>query len=157
MKIRLIWIGRTRADYLRTGFAEYEQRLKRYADFSICELPDLKRAKNLSTAEIKTREGRRLLDECQAGNWLVLLDEGGRSFGSVGFAKQLDRWATHGRSRIDFVIGGAYGFSEAVYRRADFKLSLSAMTFSHQMVRLIFAEQLYRAFSILRNQPYHHE
>lgn len=127
-----------------------------YCQFEIVTIPALKQSGQLSHQELKAREGELLLKNIADKNWVVVLDEQGQTSDSIGFAKTIEKWSVSGKSSIDFVIGGAFGFSEAMYQRANAKISLSAMTFSHQLVRLIFMEQLYRAFTILKNEPYHH-
>lgn len=155
MKIRLIWTGKTADAYLDEGIAIYQNRLKHYCRFEIQTLPDIKNAKSLSKEELKEREGKQLLDALGPQDILVLLDEGGKMCTSPQLADFVQKLLNRGGT-IVFVIGGAYGFSAEVYNRADAKVSLSPLTFSHQMVRLIFAEQLYRAFTILKGEPYHH-
>lgn len=156
MNITLIVVGRTVEKYLQTGEAEYEKRLKHYTKFNMEVIPELKNAKNLSTEQIKSTEGELILQKLTTSDHVVLLDENGKLKGSVEYANWLQGVMNRGVKRLVFVVGGAYGFSEDVYRRANEKLSLSPMTFSHQMVRLIFIEQLYRAHTILSGQPYHH-
>ena len=158
MKVSLIVIGKTDASYLSDAITEYKNRLVHYIPFEMLVIPDIKNVKNLSENQQKEKEGELILKALQPGDCLVLLDEHGRKCRSVEFASWLqDRMARGGGSDIVFVVGGAYGFSPEVYARADWKISLSDMTFSHQMVRTIFAEQLYRAFTIIRGEPYHHE
>lgn len=157
MKITLLVIGKTSFAYLEEGIDLYRKRLDRYTTFDVRVLPDVRGAKKMSAEELKKREGETLLKELDGGDLLFLLDERGKHRGSVGFAEWLERQLTSGKRRIVFAVGGAYGFSEAVHARADGKLSLSKMTFSHQMVRVFFLEQLYRAFTILRGEPYHNE
>ncbi|NJK84326.1 MAG: 23S rRNA (pseudouridine(1915)-N(3))-methyltransferase RlmH [Saprospiraceae bacterium] len=156
MKVELWVVGKTNFTYLSEGIALYEKRLKHYLQFELVVLPDVKVSKKESTIQVKTKEGKALLDKCQESDYLVLLDDKGSQFTSEAFATQLERYLQMSVKRIIFVIGGAYGFSEALYQRANAQLSLSKMTFSHQMVRLIFVEQLYRAMTILKNEPYHH-
>lgn len=135
----------------------YSSRLKHYVNFDVVEIPELKNVSALSKEQIKEREGELILKHIKANDSLVLMDERGREYRSIQFAAMLeDRMIRGGRDMV-FVIGGAYGFSEEVYSRADDKISLSKMTYSHQLVRTIFAEQLYRAFTIIRGEPYHHE
>lgn len=157
MKIQLLLIGKTDSDYLSTGIELYRKRLVRYNPFEILALPDLKNAKSLSIDELKIKEGELLLKNIEPNAHVVLLDDKGRTYSSSNFARHLQGLFNRPLKSIVFVVGGAYGFSEAVYQRANEQLSLSAMTFSHQLVRLLFAEQLYRAFTILHNEPYHHE
>ncbi|BDS12500.1 23S rRNA (pseudouridine(1915)-N(3))-methyltransferase RlmH [Aureispira anguillae] len=157
MKAELWVIGNTSFPYLKEGTAIYEKRLKHYLPFEYHTIPDVKNAKNLSKEQLKTKEGTLLLKKLDKGDWLILLDEGGKEFTSLKFATYMENMLQQSHKRIIFVIGGAYGFSPAVYQRANAKISLSKMTFSHQMVRLFVLEQLYRAMTILRNQPYHHQ
>ena len=150
-------MGRTDVPWVRTGLDNYMGRLKHYASFELVEIPELKNVSALTKDQIKQKEGEQILRCVKPGAALVLLDEHGREFRSVEFAAWLgDRLARDPRDLV-FAVGGAYGFSAEVYERAEGKISLSKMTFSHQMVRTIFAEQLYRAFTIMRNEPYHHE
>ena len=157
MKILLLVIGKTDAAYIRAGIEEYEKRLTRYVPYEIKVLPDVKNSKNMSETLQKEKEGEMLLGELQGTDFIVLLDENGKQYSSVGFSEFLAQKMLNGTKRLVFVIGGPYGFAEAVYKRANDKISLSKMTFSHQMVRMIFAEQLYRAMTIMRGEPYHHE
>ncbi|MEM1322190.1 MAG: 23S rRNA (pseudouridine(1915)-N(3))-methyltransferase RlmH [Bacteroidota bacterium] len=157
MQTELWMVGKTRFAYLDEGVGLYEKRLQHYLSFQMRVIPDLKNSKNLSMAQIKEKEGKEILRLLDKGHHLVLLDERGKSMSSTGFASFMERSLQGSHKRLVFLIGGAYGFSEAVYQRANAKLSLSSMTFSHQMVRLFFIEQLYRAMTILRNEPYHHD
>jgi 23S rRNA (pseudouridine1915-N3)-methyltransferase len=150
-------VGKTDSKEVDALVANYSKRLSHYVRFGITYLPDLRNTKNLSEAQQKSGEGELILGSVQPSDCVVLLDEGGKEFRSVAFAEWIERKMASGLRRLVFVIGGPYGFSEAVYGRADAKISLSQMTFSHQIVRAIFAEQLYRAFTILRHEPYHHE
>lgn len=156
MKTTLILVGRT-ADKLYTeGIADYAQRVGHYMPFEVKVIPELRNNKNMSEQQQKDKEGELILKNIEAKDYVVLLDEHGRQFRSIEFARWVGGRQQAGQP-LTFVIGGPYGFSEAVYQRADFKISLSPMTFSHQMVRLIFVEQLYRACTIMRGEPYHHE
>lgn len=157
MKTCLLVIGKTDAAYVREGIDEYEKRLRRYIPYEMKVLPDVKNAKNMGESLQKEKEGEMILEQLQVTDLVVLLDEKGRQYTSVEFSDFLAQKMLGGVKRLVFVIGGPYGFSEAVYRRANDKLSLSRMTFSHQMVRMIFAEQVYRAMTILKGEPYHHE
>lgn len=157
MKVCLLVIGKTDAAYLRSGIEEYEKRLSRYLPYEMKILPDVKNARNLEEEVQKEKEGKMLLEEMQRTDWVVLLDDKGRQQSSLEFSNYLAQKMLGGIKRLVFVIGGPYGFSPAVYQRANEKLSLSKMTFSHQMVRLIFVEQLYRGMTILKGEPYHHE
>lgn len=156
MQIELIVIGKTNASYLQQGIEEYVGRLKHYIPFTLSVIPDIKNVKSLSKEQIKTKEGELILKTVDKSDVLVLLDENGKQFTSVEFSKNIQQHMLSGRKRVVFVIGGAYGFSADVYNRANTKNALSKMTFSHQMVRLIFVEQLYRALTILKGEPYHH-
>ena len=156
MKIVLIVIGKTAASYLREGIADYEKRLKYYITFEYRELPDVKNVQNLSEEQLKEKEGSLLLKQLGASDELILLDEHGKQFSSKKWAVYLEHKMLHNTKTLVFAIGGAYGFSNAVYKKASDKLSLSSMTFSHQMVRMIFLEQLYRAYTIIKGEPYHH-
>ncbi len=156
MKVTLLLVGKTAFAYLNEGISIYVERLKRYCTFNLVEIPELKSAGALSEEQIRAKEGELILRSVKPSDELVLLDERGKSFDSVSWARHLEQKALHSSRDTVFVIGGAYGFSKAVYDRADDMLSLSRMTFSHQMVRLIFLEQLYRAFTIIKGEPYHH-
>jgi 23S rRNA (pseudouridine1915-N3)-methyltransferase len=157
MKITLLTVGKTDRDWVRQGLDIYVSRLKHYIPFSIVEIPELKNVSALSKDQIKVKEGELILKNLRPTDDVILLDERGKEYSSMELAKIIqDKMAYDGRD-IVYVIGGAYGFSDAVYSRANSKMSLSRMTFSHQMVRAIFAEQIYRAFTIMRGEPYHHE
>lgn len=155
MKINLLFTGKTKIPYIDQGVSDYFNRLKHYIPIEILIIPDLKNSKNLSEKEIKKKEGENILKVLPANNFVVLLDERGKEYGSVDFSRFINIKLNESKD-LCFVIGGAYGFSEAVYKKANTKISLSKLTFSHQMIRMIIAEQLYRAFTILRNEPYHH-
>jgi 23S rRNA (pseudouridine1915-N3)-methyltransferase len=155
MKVELWAIGKTNEKYLDTGIDIYLKRLKHYLPFQFTILPDIKNAGKLKAVQLKEKEGEVILKNIRSEDFLILLDEKGKTFSSVRFARFLEQKFALSKKRMIFVVGGAFGFSEAVYQRADAKLSLSDMTFSHQMVRLFFVEQLYRAMTILRNEPYH--
>ena len=157
MNIELIVVGKTDLKEVDALVSMYSKRLSHYIRFGITYLPDLRNTKNLSEAQQKSGEGEMILAALQPSDCVVLLDEGGKEFRSVAFAEWIERKMASGLRRLVFIIGGPYGFSEAVYGRADAKISLSQMTFSHQIVRAIFAEQLYRTFTIIRHEPYHHE
>ena len=156
MHIRLITVGRTDIPWVKQGLETYASRLSHYVNFETEEIPELKNVSALTRGQIKEKEGALILKALPPRDCVVLLDEHGKEYRSVEFASELSSLMQSGKD-LAFVIGGAYGFSPEVYARADRKLSLSKMTFSHQMVRTIFAEQLYRAFTILRGEPYHHE
>ncbi len=157
MKIVLLSIGKTNEKYLIQGISLYQKRLKHYTSFEMIEIPNIKNSQNLSKLEFIKNEGELILKNIQNSDHLVLLDDKGQDYNSIKFAEKLQNWMLSGKKRIVFVVGGAYGFSKEVYQRGNEKLSLSKMTFSHQMVRLFFVEQLYRGYSIIRNEPYHHE
>ena len=157
MKIRLIVVGKTNANYLKTGESDYEERLKHYCKFEELIIPPIKNSGKLSKKDLKIKEGKLILKNIDPMDQLVLLDEKGKSFSSIDFSNFLNQKLLDSTKRLVFVVGGAFGFSEEIYKRADSKLSLSKMTFSHQMIRLIFKEQLYRAFTILKGEKYHHE
>ncbi len=157
VKIQVICMGKTNHAALRSWLPEYQKRLAHYVRFEWVELPELKNTKNLREAVQKEEEGKRLLKQLNSQDTLVLFDENGSQHTSKGFADFLQKRMNAGTKNLVFVIGGPYGFSAEVYQRAQYKVSLSKMTFSHQMVRVFVTEQLYRAFSILNNEPYHHE
>ncbi len=157
MKIKLLAIGKTDDKNLQLLVQKYQNRLKHYIKFDLEIIPDLKNAKNLSEAEQKDREGELILSRITGTDQLILLDDKGESFSSVGFSKFMQKKMHTGIKQLVLVIGGPYGFSENVYQKAQGRLSFSKMTFSHQMIRLFVVEQIYRAFTILRNEPYHHE
>jgi len=157
MKISLMLVGKTDAQYFVDSVREYENRLKHYIPFEIQVLPDLKNTKNLTAEQQKEREGESILKSLQPGDFIVLLDERGKEFTSLQFASFIEKKTYTVNKRLLFIVGGPYGFSDQVYEKASEKISLSKMTFSHQMIRLIFVEQLYRAMTILNNEPYHHE
>ena len=156
MKITLAVIGKTEVGFVRQGIDEYVKRLQHYAQFNIQYIGDVKGTRNMSEAQQKVAEGRSLLATLQASDYVVLLDEHGVERTSVDFSQWLERRMASGCKRLVLVVGGPYGFSTDVYDRANEKVSLSKMTFPHELVRLIFVEQLYRAFTILRHEPYHH-
>lgn len=157
MNIKLLSIGKTDNKALQTLIDDYTKRLSFYIRFEMIELPDIKNVKSLSEAQQKEKEGELILSKLTPTDQLVLLDENGKNFSSVGFSEELQKKMNSGIKTLVFVIGGPYGFSDAVYSKAQGKVSLSAMTFSHQMVRLFFIEQVYRAFTILKGEPYHHQ
>src|SRR6056297_1208013 len=156
MQLTLVMIGKNKESFVEEGFNHFIKRIKKYVSFQTKEVPGLKKSKNLSAEEIKREEGVRLLKHIPKGSEIVLLDERGSRMSSEKFAKWVEKKMTHGGQSMCFIIGGAYGFSEEVYKKASFKLSLSDMTFSHQLIRIIFAEQLYRALTIIKGEPYHH-
>ena len=156
MNIRLLAIGKTDNKSLQSLIDEYTKRLSFYIKFDLEVIPDIKNVKNLSEAQQKEKEGELILSKISATDQLILLDENGSTFSSVAFSDYLQKKMNGGIKTLVFVIGGPYGFSEEVYKKAQGKVSLSEMTFSHQMVRLFVIEQLYRGFTILKNEPYHH-
>lgn len=156
MKIVLLVIGKTDKDFVKNGIEEYQKRLVHYLPFGINIIPDIKNTKNLSENQQKQKEGDLILEKLKSVDTLILLDEGGKEFSSVGFSKFIEQKMISGTKNLVFVIGGPYGFSDEVYRKAQGKVSLSKMTFSHQMIRMIFTEQLYRAMTIIKGEPYHH-
>ncbi len=156
MNIELWWIGKTNFPYLKEGTAIYEKRLKKYGPFKIIELADVKFGSKLSKQELKQKEGKEVLKKLNKKDFLILLDENGKAHNSIEFAKRIGQLKMNGPAKVIFLIGGAYGFSDEMYNRANQKISLSKMTFSHQMIRLFFIEQLYRANTIINKEPYHH-
>ncbi len=157
MKFSLLTVGKTDIDWVRKGLETYSSRLEHYVPFSVREIPELKNTSSLTKAQIREKEGELILKCIKPSDRVILLDERGKEYRSLEFAEEVRKMTTGGGKDAVFVIGGAYGFSEAVYARCDGKLSLSKMTFSHQMVRVVFTEQLYRAFTIIKGEPYHHE
>lgn len=157
MKTLLLAIGKTDEAYLNEGIQKYSNRIARYTPYEMKIIPDIKNSKNMSHDQQKKLEGQAILAELTPADIVVLLDEGGKMFSSRNFADFFTRMTISGAKRLVFVIGGPYGFSPEVYARANNKVSLSPMTFSHQMVRLIFVEQLYRAQTIIKGEPYHHD
>lgn len=157
MKIVVVAVGKTQTDYLINGIEGYLARLKHYIPVEMLIIPDLKATKTLSEAQQKQREGQEILAALRPGDRMILLDEKGRQYTSREFSDFIASAMNSGIKRLLFVIGGPYGFSSEVYERADGKISLSRMTFSHEMVRLFFVEQIYRAMTILRGEPYHHD
>ncbi len=155
--IKLLAIGKTDSTHLQELITEYEQRLRHYIKFELEVIPDIKNVKNLSEVQQKEKEGEAILKRLQPTDVLVLLDEHGKQHTSIEFSNYLQKKMNAGIKRMIIVIGGPYGFSETIYQKAQGKLSLSKMTFSHQMVRLFIVEQIYRAFTILKNEPYHHQ
>lgn len=156
MNIVLLTVGKTEASFWKEALAEYQRRLQHYVPFELQALPEVKNTKNLTMSQQKMQEGVLIRKAMQAGDWFVLLDEQGKEYTSMEFAAYLEKKIQIVSRRLVFVIGGPYGFSDEVYQIASERLSLSKMTFSHQMIRPIFVEQLYRAMTILRGEPYHH-
>lgn len=157
MKIQLIQVGKTEDSYLNEGIEKYLKRIKHYISFEIITIPSLKKSKNFKPKDFKSKEAIHILKKLTKDSFVVLLDEKGKSLKSIELAEFIQKRMNLGNKVIVFVIGGAYGFDASIYNRANYKLSLSSMTFSHQLIRLIFCEQLYRAFTILKNEPYHNE
>ena len=153
----MLTVGKTDTGWVREGLEIYSSRLSRYVPFNVKEIPELKNASSLTRAQVKEKEGELILKSLDTKDTVILLDELGKEYTSVEFSREIERLLGGGGKKLVFVIGGAFGFSDAVYARCDGKLSLSKMTFPHQMVRTIFAEQLYRAFTIIKGEPYHHE
>jgi len=156
MQIKLIAVGKTDDSSLKELISTYSKRLSHYCNFSFEIIPDLKKTKNMDESTQKGKEGELILKHVNTSDILVILDEKGKSFTSEEFSEEIQKKLNTGMKQLIFVIGGPYGFSPEVYQRANQKIALSKMTFSHQMVRLFFTEQLYRAFTILKNEPYHH-
>ena len=157
MKLKLIFVGKTEDDYLIKGCAIYENRLKNYLPTEVIVIPALKNAKNLSFDQQKQKEGELIFKQLENADFVVLMDEKGKEFRSLEFANFFQQKMNSGIKNLVLIVGGPYGFSKDIYARANQKVALSKMTFSHQMIRLLLLEQCYRAFSILRNEPYHHE
>jgi 23S rRNA (pseudouridine1915-N3)-methyltransferase len=157
MKITFITVGKTEDAYLKDGIEKYVKRLKHYTKLDLGEIPELKNTKALTEDQQKTKEAELILKKVSPQDYLILLDEAGQEFTSVQFANYLNKRVISSVASLVFVVGGPYGFDQSVYQRANDKISLSRMTFSHQMVRLFFVEQLYRAFTIIKGEPYHHQ
>lgn len=157
MNIVLLTVGKTDVKWVKEGLDLYASRLGHYVPFRVTEIPELRKVSALTQAQIKEKEGALILKQLGPQDMLVLLDEHGHEYRSLEFADHLQKLLSRGAKNLVFCVGGAYGFSDAVYARSQDKISLSRMTFSHQMVRTVFAEQLYRAFTILKGEPYHHE
>ncbi len=157
MKITLLGVGKDKEDYLIEGIGNYIKRIKKYIPFEYKILPALKKTAKLSVQSIKQQEAEKFFANLPENSFLVFLDERGKTFSSMEFSEQISKRMLEGSKNLVFVIGGAYGFDESIINKANEKMSLSKLTFNHQMVRLIFLEQLYRAFSILNNEPYHNE
>lgn len=157
MRITLLCVGKTDDSQLAAIVERFQSRLKHYIPFSIVSIPDVKNTKHMRAAQQRAKEAAAILKQLSAGDHVVLLDERGKEYRSVEFADYLNKLMVGSAQHVVFVVGGPYGFEESVYQRANTRISLSKMTFSHQMVRLFFVEQLYRAFTILKGEPYHHE
>jgi 23S rRNA (pseudouridine1915-N3)-methyltransferase len=157
MKITFVTVGKTEDAYLKDGIEKYVKRLKHYTKLEMAEIPELKNTKALTEDQQKTKEAELILKKITPLDYVILLDENGIELTSVQFANYINKRSVTSSANLVFVVGGPYGFDESVYQRANDKISLSRMTFSHQMVRLFFTEQLYRAFSIIKGEPYHHQ
>ncbi|RYY34657.1 MAG: 23S rRNA (pseudouridine(1915)-N(3))-methyltransferase RlmH [Sphingobacteriaceae bacterium] len=157
MKITLLTVGKTEDAYIKEGIEKYVNRLKHYIKFEIADLPELKNTKALSEEQQKSREAELILKKLTPLDHVVLLDEKGSEFTSTQFSNYINKHMVGSASHLVFIVGGPYGFDATVHQRANDKVSLSRMTFSHQMVRLFFIEQLYRAFTIIKGEPYHHQ
>ena len=157
MEFILLSVGKVTTPWIISGLTDFEKRLSKYVRFSAKMLPDVRSSKTKSKDVIKAEEGKSILSEISQADYVVILDEKGLEFTSAAFSKWIEKQMVSGKKRLIFIIGGPYGFSDEVYRRADSKLSLSKMTFTHEMAKLFFTEQLYRAFTILNNEPYHHD
>ena len=156
MEICLLSIGKVSTSWIQDGIAVFESRLGRYIKYSPLVLSDIRNAKNLSIDKIKEEEGKLILENLLPSDFIVLMDEKGQQFTSVSFSEWIQKQMNSGRKRLIFIIGGPYGFSSSVYERADYKIALSKMTFTHEMAKLILTEQLYRSMTILKGEPYHH-
>lgn len=157
MKIELAVIGKTSIGYLKQGIDEYIKRLKHYVPFEIKYIDDIKNTKNISEDQQKRTEGAKILSLLDKSDFVVLLDEHGKEYTSIQYSSYIQKRMLSGAKKVVFVIGGPYGFSQEMYDRANDKISFSKMTFNHEMIRLIFTEQLYRAYTIINHEPYHHE
>ncbi|MDG1054977.1 MAG: 23S rRNA (pseudouridine(1915)-N(3))-methyltransferase RlmH [Schleiferiaceae bacterium] len=157
MKIVFLVIGKTSERYLSDGMAQFEGRLKHYSPYETIVVSDVKSGGKRSAEVVKELESQAFQKYFQGGDWIILLDEKGKRYHSRGFAQELQKWMNGGPKRLVFVVGGAFGFSRAMYERANGMLSMSEMTTSHQLIRVVFLEQLYRAFTILNNEPYHND
>lgn len=156
MKISMLLTGKTDVPYISEGLADYTQRVKRYINFEIISIPEIKNAKSLTPEQYKQKEAEQQLKHLASADFVVLLDEFGKELGSVELSRFIENKMQQSVKNLMFVVGGPFGFSETVMAKSQFKLSLSRLTFPHQLVRLIFAEQLYRAFTIIKNEKYHH-
>jgi 23S rRNA (pseudouridine1915-N3)-methyltransferase len=157
MKITLLLIGKTNTDFIREGFQTYEKRLKHYIPFETVCIPEVKNAKNLTASQLKDKEAELLIPYIEKKDLVILLDEKGNEYNSVEFAGFVQKNMNQGIKNIVFIVGGAFGFSDHIHKMKLPKLSFSKLTFSHEMIRLIFIEQLYRAMTIIKNEPYHHQ
>jgi len=156
MKLILLQTGKTTEKYITEGVSNYNERIKKYLSFDTITIPELRKTKNMPINEQKNREGEKIAEQINNEDYVILLDERGKEFDTIGFAAFLERSFILRKKRLVFVIGGPWGFSEDIYKRSDASVSLSKMTFSHQVVRLLFTEQLYRALSVIKGDPYHH-
>ncbi len=157
MKIKLLCIGKTSFDFIKQGNELYINRLKRLAAFEMIIIPDIKNTKNMPVSELKSKESEAFMKHLKPDDKVCLLDEAGKTYSSITFANFINKQSLASVKQIVFIVGGAYGFDENMYKRANYKISLSEMTFSHQIIRLIFLEQLYRAFTIIKGTPYHNQ
>jgi 23S rRNA (pseudouridine1915-N3)-methyltransferase len=157
MKIALLQIGKTTERYLTEGIGVFEGRMRKYVAFEIFTIPEIRNTRNMTATELKTREGEKILQFFKNDDYIVILDDKGKEFSTIEFSSWIENTLMLQKKRLVFIIGGAWGFSDEVYQKADILLSLSRLTFSHQMVRLLFLEQLYRAFTVIKGEPYHHE
>ena len=157
MKIALLQVGKTSERYLAEGIAAFEERIRKYSAFEIITIPDLRSTRSMPVKDQKAREGEKILQFFKKDDYIVILDDKGKEFSTMEFSSWLEKILILQKKRILFVTGGAWGFSDEVYGKADMRLSLSRLTFSHQMVRLLFIEQLYRAFTVIKGEPYHHK
>ena len=157
MKIVLLQIGKTSEKYIEEGICNFSSRIRKYSAFEICTLPDMRNTRNMPAREQKIKEAEKILKFLKNDDFLVALDENGKEFSTLEFSSWLEKALALSKKRVVFVIGGAWGLSDEVLQKADLRLSLSRLTFSHQVVRLLFLEQLYRVFSIIKGEPYHHE
>lgn len=156
MEIELLTVGKTTISFIEDGIAEYTRRLKHYIPYSIKSLPDIRNTSRMDRDRQKEEEGKKIIESLLPSDYVVLLDERGKQYSSMDFSAFIEKQMIGGRRKVVFVVGGPFGFSQAVYDRADARLSLSKMTFNHEMVRLFFTEQIYRAMTIMRGEPYHH-
>lgn len=157
MKINFLCIGKTDDKAIKDMINYYKMRLPKYWDFELLEISDIKNARNLPSDLLKKEEAKQFFHYIDSTDWVVLLDEQGKQYTSREFASKIEQWQNHSVKRVYFLVGGAYGFSEEIYQRANEKISLSKMTFTHQMIRLFFVEQIYRAYQILQGKPYHND
>lgn len=157
MKISILCIGKTDSKEIKNLISYYTTRLPKHWNFELVEIPDVKNAKNLTPELLKKEEAKLFLNNIESGDWVVILDEKGKQFTSREFASKMEQWMNHSVKKVHFLIGGAFGFSDEIYTRANEKISLSKMTFTHQMVRLFLVEQIYRADQILQGKPYHND